>query len=267
MSTRLPTFLLIGAARAGTTSIHHYLNQHADVFLSPFKEPTYFEVAHRNGRPYPPSHPYASELVYTWERYLELFENAGSAHAVGEASAGYLASPQAPRAIFERLPMVLILAVLRHPVDRAYSQFLMFQRMGIEPEAEFEAALAAQQRRLEEGWLPYYQYTAMSMYGASLARYYALFPRGHIRLFRYEDLCADPSSFMRVLFATIGVDPDRRVNTGARLNAAPRGDCEGGVPPADLPAGLRRSLMEPLRADIALLERLSGQSFAEWLDE
>ena len=71
---------------------------------------------------------------------------------VGESSTDYLSSEQAPVAVHQHIPHAKIIAVLGHPVDRAYSNYLMNRVHGIEPLSDFEAALSAEERRRQAGW-------------------------------------------------------------------------------------------------------------------
>src|SRR4051794_34967159 len=111
----LPNFLIIGAAKAGTTSLYHYLRQHPDVYMSTIKEPNYFCFEEQLPE-YAP--------VRTLAEYESLFDGASSQPAVGEASTQYLNSAAAPRRIANILPNVRLIVSLRNPADRAYSSYL-----------------------------------------------------------------------------------------------------------------------------------------------
>src|SRR5436309_11753413 len=114
----LPNFLIIGAAKAGTTSLYHYLRQHPDIYMSPVKEPAYYasaSVAARSGR---------SRGIRTRAAYERLFAAAGAERARGEASPQYLNDDAAPDRIAADLRDVRLIVSLRNPVDRAYSSYL-----------------------------------------------------------------------------------------------------------------------------------------------
>ena len=138
--TRLPDFFLVGAPRAGTTSLADYLGQHPEVFMSPVKEPGYFarELIRMPGvkqqirddreslRSYldgPMSQRHHERFVCDWDCYVRLFKNAGDAAAAGEASPSYLASKRAPGAIARRIPDARIVMILRDPIDRMFSNY------------------------------------------------------------------------------------------------------------------------------------------------
>src|SRR5262245_47722132 len=115
----LPNFLIIGANRSGTTSLHRYLGAHPQVFLPRIKEPHFFMV---DGIEIPPDRPDArtmARMVHTYDEYQALFDSAAGKDAIGEASTGYLCHPNAPLRIHARLPNVKLIAILRNPVERA----------------------------------------------------------------------------------------------------------------------------------------------------
>lgn len=129
-----PNFFVVGAPKAGTTSLYNYLGQHPAIYMSPIKEPAFFatdlfEVKRQMGRPTadpadlrtyldgPMSEPRAG-VISEWEQYLKLFKNVRQETAIGEASGNYLASSSAPSAIRDRIPHARIIMLLRDPVHR-----------------------------------------------------------------------------------------------------------------------------------------------------
>src|SRR5206468_5150499 len=125
----LPNFIVIGAAKAGTTALYWYLAEHPAVFMSRVKETNYFAFGlDGEGRLLygdPEVHRFP---VRSLSEYEHLFANAADAAAVGEASPIYLECPQAAARIRTLLPGARIICSLRHPVDRAYSNYLMALR-------------------------------------------------------------------------------------------------------------------------------------------
>ncbi|HYF40037.1 MAG TPA: sulfotransferase, partial [Gemmatimonadales bacterium] len=125
----LPNFIVIGAAKAGTTALYWYLAEHPQIFMSPVKETNYFayEVDASGQLVYgdPEDHQFP---IRTRAEYEALFAEAGPASAVGEASPIYLECPQAAGRIQSAIPGALLVCCLRHPVDRAYSDYLMHLR-------------------------------------------------------------------------------------------------------------------------------------------
>src|SRR3954462_1224231 len=121
---RKPNFLIVGAAKSGTTSLFEYLRGHPDVFMPDVKEASYF----------------AGAGVKNEADYLALFREAGPARAVGEASGAYLYLPDTARAIHDLLgPRVRIIVILRNPIDMAYSLWGHMVREGGEQLGFFDA--------------------------------------------------------------------------------------------------------------------------------
>lgn len=205
----LPNFLIIGAARSGTTALYEYLSQHPDVFMSEPKEPHYFALKGAPARFRGPGDRFSINRVAVTspEAYEDLFSNAGDARAVGEASVSYLYSPLAAARIREELPDVRLICMLRNPAERAFSAYSFMRARMFEPEARFEDALADEDRRVADGWHHIWHYRRMGMYGEQLARYLDLFPRDQIRVYLYRDFRQDPAGIVADAFRFIGVDP------------------------------------------------------------
>lgn len=204
----LPTFLIIGAAKAGTTALYHYLLQHPEVFMSPLKETNYFAMT--EGVPPSFSGPGSDELnrdsIYRWSDYKALFDNAGDALAIGEASPRYMFTQEAAARIQHRLPEVRLVSILRDPAERAFSHFMMRKRDGTEPEKTLREAVADEPRRLRKGWGAGL-YALPGFYAEQLEPYFTLFAREQIRVYRYEDFVNQPGALMGDLYEFIGVDP------------------------------------------------------------
>ena len=206
--TKAPTFIIIGAARSGTTALYDLVRQHPQVFMSAIKEPNYFAF---EGEPLDwcgPGNEFVNNSVARWEDYLALFADAPVGAAIGEASPLYLWAPDAARRLKARLPDVKMIAVLRNPIEQAFSHYLYARAQMIEPLDDFEAALAAQPERLAAHWQPLFQYSSFPRYSEQLQRFLAEFPAEQLRIFLYEDYRTDPRAMLRQIFAFIGVDPD-----------------------------------------------------------
>lgn len=205
----MPTFLVIGATKGGTTSLYHYLDQHPDIYMShPVKEPKFFaaeenSVVRENGaKGWRLSSGHITELA----NYQALFQGSTRERARGEASPQYLYYPEVPQRIWQRLPEVELIAILRHPVERAYSAFLHQTRDGMETHLDFAAALVDEPKRIQEGWSPLYHYRAQGFYYEQLTRYYQLFAADKIHVYLYDDLKKDPLGLMRNIYKDVGVD-------------------------------------------------------------
>jgi hypothetical protein len=299
---RIPNFLIIGAQKCGTTALDDALRQHPEIFMSPVKEPFYFVL---NGAPPPftaPSAEYHARLRYTDESYLALFAGAGKARAVGEASALYLSSYQPERTaanIFAFNPQMQLIALIRHPADRAWSAFQYYRARGFEPLKRFADALAAEATRRNGCDLPDLRYFANGCYYANLKSYFDRFPRRQMRVYLYEEWNQQPQAVLRDIFSFLGVE-DRVLIQPQRLNVTPsyrhlwlhrfldepnaarqvldtilpgrwrsrvygklRAYNRRPLPALDLE--LRRALTERYRGDIEQLQSLINRDLSHWL--
>jgi hypothetical protein len=205
----LPTFLLIGTAKAGTTSLYHYLRQHPDVFMPEVKEPRFFAYVDDPPAMVGPGDAASNEAsgaVYTLDDYRALFPESVEAWAVGEASVNYLYSETAPARIHDHLPEVQLIAVLRNPIERAYSHYLHLLRAGREPLRSFRAALEAEEKRRREGWEWSWHYTRMGFYYQQLSRYLKHFDREQLSVYLFDEFRDDNLGVTRDIYRTLGVD-------------------------------------------------------------
>ena len=214
----LPNFLLIGAPKAGTTSIHHYLGQHPDVFTCPVKEPAYFVYA---GRPGAGRDRRNEPFVHCLGDYERLFAGVRGESAIGESSPYYLelADAEVADRIRDTLPGVRLIAVLRHPVDAGYSRYLMDRRDGRLEPATFEEALVREQEfgRAGPGAVAAYFFGAPA-FSRNLEFYFERFPRERIHVALFDDFSADPAGFVRSLYRFLCVDESFVPDTSVRLN-------------------------------------------------
>ncbi len=228
-----PNLFVIGAAKAGTTSLHHYLGQHPDIFMSSVKEPNYFAFSGRvpdyAGPPEPPNSFFERDRLRreTYQlsvldrgAYERLFLQGRDKAVRGESSAAYLHFPEAAGRIREAVPDARIVAILRDPVERAFSKYSQMRRDRVEPLATFEEAVEAEPQRQRAGWAPTWLYLERGFYGRQFAPYVELFDRGRIHVLLYDDLRRDPDACLRAIFAFLGVDPGVPIDTSERHNVS-----------------------------------------------
>jgi sulfotransferase family protein len=183
----LPNFLIIGAAKAGTTSLYEHFRAHPQIFMPRLKEARFFSY---DGRPNRVKFP-----VQTLEEYAALFEEADEEKAVGEATPHYLTFPEAAGRIHALLPEARLIASLRNPVDRSFSIYQMNQRNhAVNAGIPYTRAVQTDPH-LQDG------------YSRHLERFLALFPREQIRIILLEDLETRPRATLAGLFEFLGVDP------------------------------------------------------------
>jgi hypothetical protein len=203
-----PNFFIVGASRAGTTSLWHFLSQHPDVFMPSkdmsAKEPSFFcDIKPCWAEPY-------RDLA----SYLDLFAEADGQRAVGEASTPYLVSPESPQRLRDAYPDARIIAVLRNPAERAYSLYQYLCMLGFERISTFERALEKEQARLNDEsfklnnrfWYYAYLYFTTGLYSAQLERFYQVFPRRQIKVLLYDDLVKDPLRTTQDVYQFLDVD-------------------------------------------------------------
>jgi hypothetical protein len=199
----LPNFVVIGAAKAGTTSLHWYLAEHPAVFMTSVKDPAYFAYGvDAEGRLLwgnPDLHTFPIKSLSEYER---LFADAGDAVAIGEASTTYLECPQSAARIRKLLPAARILCSLRHPVDRAYSDYLMYLRIrGLRFEPARDLTATAAWAQPDSHWM------RIGRYHEQLSRYFDAFPGDQICVLLFDDLNRNPERFVRETYQFLGVDP------------------------------------------------------------
>jgi hypothetical protein len=220
---RRPNFLLLGAAKSGTTSLAHYLAQHPDLCFSDPKEPIFFEAEYERG------------LDSYWETY---FSSWNGERAVGEGRVYNLFLPFVSPRIWESLPDARLIAILRDPVMRAYSHWWHRFSRGLEklsfPDAieenlsQLEGGLSFEGREGERLWrrglyrnthaTRYRLYLELGLYAEQLERYLALFPTSRLRVFLYEDLVTDAAAVVRDLWRFVGIDPGYELRDNSAQN-------------------------------------------------
>ncbi len=207
---KLPNFLIIGVQKAGTTSVYAYLKQHPQIFMSPVKETNFLE------RDWEAIAPEERERVNqerirqgrkpridTLEKFSQLFAGVTDEQAIGEASPNYLFHyPTSAQLIQRYVPDAKLVAILRHPVERAYSDYLMHVRDAIQ--AQSSESLSDQIRRFSE----HQSFTIKKgFYYQQLSHYFKTFDPQHIKVFLYDDLTCNPIEMMQNFYGFLDVDP------------------------------------------------------------
>ncbi len=217
----LPNFLVLGVAKAGTTSLHAYLAQHPQIYMSPRKEPHFFAYGEAPLPDFtgPDSQNARQRAIPTFAAYQALFAGWTNELAIGEASTTNFMARACER-IHTYLPDARLILILRQPADRAYSQFLHTRRMGLEPLTDFAQALADEEARTQNPWLPAFTYTRAGFYAPILQQYLDCFPREQLRIYLYEEWQAQTLPVLQDIFGFIGVEPGFVPDTAIRLNTA-----------------------------------------------
>jgi hypothetical protein len=235
---RYPDFFVVGVVKGGTTALHSLLSEHPGVYLSPIKETNFFSRA--DMRPELFGREYALDIrmdvksyiaegmkevvhithVDDADDYRRLFGKAGSGKKLGEVCPSYAICPSAASAIHSVVPDARIFIMLRDPVRRAWSQYMMNLREGKTRNPDFLNEVMTDDARAPKGWGINHQYLALGDYGPQVQRYLDLFPRDRVHVMLYEDFKTDPSVTLRGMFKGIGVAEEVMVDTGKSSNAA-----------------------------------------------
>ena len=198
--SRKPNLFIIGAQKCGTTSLHHYLAAHPEIFLSEPKEPGYF----------------VPEIDYyprDREWYLGLFEGAGNRRWVGESSTHYTKLPVF-QGVVERIADFVdeaprFIYLMRDPVERAVSHYWHDLRKFHE------------HRPIEEAFRERVDYRAFSDYPMQLAPYFERFGRDSVYTLTFEEMVRSPEPIVRSILEWLGLEPGLPAGSFERLNARP----------------------------------------------
>jgi hypothetical protein len=287
----LPTFIVIGVAKGGTTSLYRYLDQHPQIFMYADKATNFFGYEdardwrwHDEGEPPLLRHFH----VRTFAEYEAAFADATDELAIGEVSPQYFRSPTAARRIREHIPDARLVATLRNPAERAFSGFLMRTRRGVKVRDAYEE-LTPEASHVREGF--YYD---------RMKRYFDTFPREQIRTYLFDDFKKDSKAVVQDLYGFVGVDTGFTPDTAVRHNPAnvPKSALLNRVfyhprairsakavlperlqtmakrlrqrtqrPAPKLPPDLRARLLGLYRDDIRKLETLLDRDLSVWLEQ
>lgn len=217
----LPNFLIIGAAKSGTTSLYRYLEQHPQVYVKA-KEPGFFAYEGQDIRLHGPEDQmrFDRRVIADRTQYESLFADITTEKAYGEASVAYMYIEGTAERIHSHVPDMRLIAILRNPVDRAFSSYWHMRRDGREPLATFSEALQAEETRMQEGWDYIWHYTRLGLYHNQLQTYYDLFSPHQIALFLFEELQQDPTGVVREICRFLSIDDDFIPNTSVKYNAS-----------------------------------------------
>lgn len=202
----LPDFLLIGAPKAGSTTLNIALNQHPEIFMCPRKEVGFFWIHGDDSELQGPGTALMkNRVIRDTESYQKLFSGVRSEKRIGEASVRYISHPRAPKMIHHFIPETQLIAILRQPADRAFSSYLHARREGIEPCNTFAEAIDQERKGLRDNWStlrllrPGYYYEA-------LTRYTKLFDISNIHISLFDDLHSNPQALIKNIYNFLGVN-------------------------------------------------------------
>ena len=205
----MPNFFIVGAQKAGTTSLCRYLQEHPQIYMSSISEPGFFafegEKINFCG---PGDERILNRVVTDLEKYRQLFADVTHETAIGEGTTLYLQSSKAANRIAHYVPNAKIIVILRNPVDRAYSAFMHLKRDNLEQIKieDFSKALLEEEKRINNNWGFLWRYKTMGLYSQALQRYYDYFPSDRIKVYLYEDFNNQPHEILKDIYRFLNVD-------------------------------------------------------------
>lgn len=231
---KLPNFFVVGAAKSGTTSLYEYMKMHPQIYMAPIKETHHFSTDIDNSK-FRPN--YARSLNKDLSKFLEtdmqegifhafvkerdqydkLFKNVKDEKAIGEITNSYLYSQEAARNIFTRFPDAKVIMMLRNPIDRAFSHYLMDLRIGYETN-DFMTALKKDMARDPKGWGISNLYVEIGMYAEQVKRFIEIFPERQRRIYLFDDFKKDAGAVVKDMFTFLGVDPNVDIDYSQKFN-------------------------------------------------
>jgi Sulfotransferase domain len=192
-----PNFFIVGAQKAGTTSLYFYLKKIPQVYMSPLKETFYFAPNAVQSK--------SSDVIRDKKEYLKLFQNARGHVAVGEATPIYLWDPDAPRLIHQTVPHARIIIILRDPIERAYSNYLMKMKYS-GMKSSFYDDLIRDYNSKEKLFGRSQLYVEFGMYYEQVKRYLDIFGQEQVKVIISEEFIRHPEQTVNEVLAFLGVN-------------------------------------------------------------
>ncbi len=217
-----PNFFIVGAAKSGTTTLYHHLKSHQQVYMSPVKEPNYFSTdinISEFSNAYKKNTTFLKEdyfkqtnlqeiqlsFVTREDHYLALFKNVKNEKAIGECSTSYLYSPVAAKNIYHFNPEAKIIIILRNPLYRTFSHYLMAVRYGFTA-LSFKDAIIKDMNKKEKGWGKSELFIELSLYFEQLKNYFKIFPKKQVQVLFFDELNNNPINLINKCCIFLEVD-------------------------------------------------------------
>tara|TARA_Y100000739_G_scaffold225161_1_gene230684 strand:- start:855 stop:1703 length:849 start_codon:yes stop_codon:yes gene_type:complete len=199
-----PNFFIVGAPKAGTTSIHEYLKNHVQVFMSEQKEINFFSSkAILNQGLY-----YKNKICSELTRYLSFFSESVNFKIIGESSVSYLFYKNTAEKIHQFNPNAKILIILRNPIERAFSHYLMDKRLG-HTKSDFNSIIRNENKEKNQDLL-FQQHVLVGKYYDQIKRYVNLFGN-NVLLMQYSELTSSPECFIKKICDFLEIEYDDKI--------------------------------------------------------
>lgn len=233
-----PDFLVVGVVKGGTTALYNLLDRHPDIHLPRIKETNFFSRA--DMRPADFGREYSLDVrldpakfikdgmkevvhiahVNDPSQYAALFGQAAPGQTLGEVCPSYAICPSAAAAIHDARSTARIFFMLRDPVQRAWSQYIMNLREGKTMETDFLKEVRQDDKKPKKGWGVNHQYLPLGLYAEQVKRYLEVFPKGNVHVLLHERFKQDPAATMREVFDSIGVRQMEDLDVSGKFNEA-----------------------------------------------
>ena len=201
---------IVGAAKSGTTSLYHYLKQHPDIYLPLVKEPNFFSnVESTNPAAYlkPRKNKfYHNKVINDRLVYYNLYKGAQSSKILADASPSYLWDPNAAQKIHKHHSYAKIIILLRNPVERAFSHYLMDVKEGIQAEREFIEAIEKDNLTRPKVWGKAHLYLELGLYHDQVKRYLELFGEKKVKVILYQEFISNTRQVLEQICEFLHVD-------------------------------------------------------------
>jgi|TARA_B110000879_G_C11115245_1_gene489224 hypothetical protein len=217
MTNSKPNFLIVGAAKAGTTALYYYLKQHVDIGFPDLKEPKYFSSSKLN-LPHNGigDHSVDKYAVKDWTEYLNLFKGLSSYKRIGEASPDYLFYHRETAGLIkETLGDIPIIIILRNPIKRAFSAYMYLKRDSREP-LSFREGLDAEEDRLNDNWDFIWGYKKGGLYSEQVKTFLNTFT--NVKVILQEELKTDTKRVIKEVYSFLNVNPNFTTDTSVEHN-------------------------------------------------
>lgn len=224
-SVKKTNLFIVGAAKAGTTSLYNYLNAHREVYMSPLKEPAFFSTdikwsefreSYKRSMPFViedylkqnPLPEHHAAYIKNIDDYSALFRDGNNETYYGEASTAYLYSLTAAKEIYRYNPKAKIIILLREPVERTLSHYFMDVSVGRQRENDILKALSKDYEDKPKGWGISNLYIDLSLYHDQIKRYLNVFPKDQVLILNFSDLKKNVKEITSKTFEFLDLDPE-----------------------------------------------------------
>lgn len=221
-----PDFLIVGAAKSGTSSLHYYLKEHPQIFLHPYKELNFWHLyGHEEERAILKRYNF---LPTTPKAYLELFRDADARQVTGDISPSYLIyyddTINNLKALYNNWQDLKIIIILREPIEKIWSHYCFVKQKSLDPDrlSLWDSLIVESERKANQEYLPDLFYVHNTLYYNQVKAYLDNFK--HVKILLFEDLKNNTQELLGELTEFLGIDDFEFENVDKKYNAsiAPR---------------------------------------------